>query len=199
MRHSRRTVVAALGGIVQRVHALSVITTRRSRRLAHLLLAMALHVAWVHGGGGGGGVAQRLCGRRRHVSGKALGKGELLQRCFFRAASEATLNGCSRNRSGRRGGRVVERSLRSRSCGCVQGAVGMAGDSRRGRRRGRRWYGALGYSIAPYPVRCAACHGVNEHAAMARAARRCSAWGNATHLCSAPTNQIPARFYSRGS
>jgi len=41
-RACRRTVVAALGGIVQRVHAISVIATRRSACLAHLLLAVAL-------------------------------------------------------------------------------------------------------------------------------------------------------------
>jgi len=38
----RGAVVAALGGIVQRVHAISVIATRRSACLAHLLLAVAL-------------------------------------------------------------------------------------------------------------------------------------------------------------
>lgn len=43
------TIVAAIGGVVERVAVLAVVATGRSI-LAHLLLlAMALEIRWVHG------------------------------------------------------------------------------------------------------------------------------------------------------
>lgn len=46
-----RTIVAALGRVVERVAGLSVVATRGCRCLAHLLLPMALEVDLIHGGG----------------------------------------------------------------------------------------------------------------------------------------------------
>lgn len=73
----RRTIMAALSGIVQRISALPIISTRRSGRLAHLLLAVALEVDLVHGGGC---VAQRLRDGRVRVSSQGAGVAAMAQR-----------------------------------------------------------------------------------------------------------------------
>lgn len=48
---SGRTIVAAVGRVVERIALLAVVLSRRRRGLAHLLLAVALEVDLVHGVG----------------------------------------------------------------------------------------------------------------------------------------------------